>query len=65
MPKSTDTQSVEFRRTRRLRESGGSKVLTIPPEVAELAAFTPGDELELEVAIGDQEIVIRKTDSEN
>ena len=44
---------------RKLREIGGSLVITIPKQVCELYKFNPGDEFDLE-PIGVGELRLRK-----
>lgn len=46
--------------TRNLRESGGSTVLTIPPEVMDAIGVGPGDELVMVADHDSQQITIEK-----
>lgn len=48
---------------RKLREIGGSYIITIPKQVCDLYKFNPGDEFELE-PIGTNELRLRKVKGE-
>lgn len=51
-------------RIRELRRSGGSAVVTVPPEMIEFTEFEEGQDVELTAEIGNDEIVVSaQTDS--
>jgi len=49
-------------RTRTIRQSGGSTVVTIPPELLEFTQFEDGDTVSLSAAFDGDEITIQKDD---
>lgn len=57
-----DTTKNKIRRTRQLRQSGGSTVLTIPPEFIEFTAFEQGDDANLVADFDGDELVIRRAE---
>lgn len=50
--------------TRKLRQSGGSTVLTIPPEVMDAMELEEGDDLVMQADYKDGEIRLRKSEDE-
>jgi len=50
-------------RTRQIRQSGGSTVVTIPPEFIEFAEFEQGDDVDLVADLDGDELIIRRTES--
>jgi len=59
---SYDPDLNTFSATRRLRTSGNSKIITVPPQIAEAVKFEADDQIELIADIDDGEIVLRKPD---
>ncbi len=57
-----DTIEDEIRRTRQLRQSGGSTVVTIPPEFIEFTEFKQGDDVDLVADLNGNELTIRRTE---
>jgi len=57
-----DGERQEVRATRALRQSGGSTVVTIPPEMVDLLDLELGDDLELEAEWSGDEIRLRVVD---
>lgn len=55
-----DTDAGEVRKTGRLRRSGDSTVLTIPPEVLEQAGAGEGDRVTIAVPFGSSTIEVRR-----
>lgn len=49
---------------RKLRDSGNSTVLTIPPEILDVADLEAGDEIEIQADMQSGEITIRKKEDE-
>lgn len=59
-----DPQSRTVRDTRALRASGDSVIITMPPEVIQMAGLDIGDEVRLTTDFGGEgRIVIEATDS--
>lgn len=54
-----DKDEKVIRAIRPLRESGGSNVVTIPPEMIDLADFEVGDDVELQAEMFGDEIRVR------
>lgn len=49
--------------TRKLTTSGGSKMLVIPRQCAQLAGVEPGDEIKLTARVGEPGIRIERADT--
>ncbi|WBE14039.1 MazE superfamily protein [Saline Natrinema sp. J7-1 virus 1] len=58
-----DTESNEFVDERDVRTSGGSTVVTIPPEILKQSGLEPGDSVEFRVGF-DEEGTIRLQETE-
>ncbi|DAC85255.1 AbrB/MazE/SpoVT family DNA-binding domain-containing protein [Natrinema versiforme] len=59
-----DTESNEFVDERDVRTSGGSTVITIPPEILKQSGLEPGDPVEFRVGF-DEEGMIRLEQKED
>lgn len=57
-----DGENQEVRAKRALRQSGGSTVVTIPPEMVDLLDIELGDDVELEAKMFGDEIRLRIVD---
>ena len=57
-----DSENREVRAARKLRRSGGSTVITVPPEMVDLVDLEHGDQLELEAEWSGEEIRLRVVD---
>lgn len=57
-----DKDDKEVSARRKLRESGGSTVVTIPPEMLDLIDIEPGDQVELQAEMFGDEIRLRITE---
>lgn len=57
-----NTMEDKIRRTRQLRQSGGSTVVTIPPEFIEFTEFEQGDDVDLVADLDGDELVIRRAE---
>jgi antitoxin component of MazEF toxin-antitoxin module len=60
-----DPDEGVVRATRPLRKSGGSTVISFPPEMLQSVAFEEDDELVLEADWGGDEIRLRKVESDD
>lgn len=60
-----DKEDKEVRARRKLRKSGGSTVVTIPPEMLDLLDFELGDNVELEAEIFGDEMRLRVVDCDD
>lgn len=64
MTAGTGEDKIKLKRTRQMRQNGGSVVLTVPPEYFELMQFSEGDEVEITGEPGADELVITRIDEE-
>jgi len=60
-----DSENKEVRAARKLRRSGGSTVITVPPEMVDLVDLEHGDQLELEAEWSGDEIRLRVADCDD
>jgi len=56
---SGDKTANKICRTRTVRESGGSSVVTIPPPMLEFTEFSEGQEVTLSAPVAGDEIIIQ------
>jgi len=61
----SDGDKQEVRAKRALRRSGGSTVVTIPPEMVDLLDIELGDDVELEAEMFGDEIRLRIVDDQD
>lgn len=59
-----DTEKGEVKKRRKLRRSGDSVVISLPPEVLQQAEAGEGDEVVVAVPFGSSIIELRKEDEE-
>jgi len=64
MPVDIDPEKDEASATRRLRKSGNSTVVSLPPELLRKAGFEEGDEIEVAAGFDGGEIELRKSDDD-
>jgi antitoxin component of MazEF toxin-antitoxin module len=62
VPLDIDQDDQEVRGESSLRESGGSVVLTIPPDIARQAGFDAGDDVQVSTPFEGGEITLRERD---
>lgn len=60
----TMENQIGLTRSRKLREEGGSVVVTIPPELIDLTALDPNTDAELSVTVGEPGIILEPASDE-
>jgi len=60
-----DAESLTFTAERKLRESGNSIIITVPPDMADAIGAEADDHLEMVASIEDGEIVLRPTEDDD
>lgn len=58
-----DAEEGTVSATRKIRESGNSIVISIPPQVLEAAGLEPGDQADIVADMDDQVISLRRVDA--
>ena len=65
MPATIDTENGEASDSRKLRESGNSVVVTLPPEILETAGLETGDTVQVAAAFEGGKITVKDADTDD
>lgn len=60
-----DAESLTFTAERKLRESGNSIIITVPPDMADAIGAEADDRLKMVASIEDGEIVLRPNENDD